>query len=297
MDELISICIPTYWGDKFLSGALDSILQQEHTNWEVIVVEDGTKDGTENIVKSFQKKTSQRVFYSRNSENLGLSATRNKAIQFSRGEFVALLDCDDLWTPGHLAGLLRRWKETNADLVFSWVVVQQDQPINNSSIKRPINADPTKWPTELYGYPGNFIQPSAVLMRKESFTPIGFFDESLRYCEDLELWLRGIHAKLQFVCNPTPTCIYRLHQTNMSHNKQLMRQHRILVFERYLQSPLIPYFPKMLKFCREVIKYAKEVNPENQQTAKQFIKTGLKHFPYRIDLALWYGRLSSSFPD
>ena len=99
---LISICIPAYKADRYLATTLASVGNQTYPNWELIVVEDGSRDRAEEIVTAFSATVSQSVRFLRHEKNRGLPATRNTGIEAALGNWVALLDSDDLWKPEHL---------------------------------------------------------------------------------------------------------------------------------------------------------------------------------------------------
>src|SRR5262245_29166396 len=100
---VVSIVIPAYKADHYLPDALQSVRNQTFKDWELIVVEDGTRDNTEKLVRDFAETVlPRRVTYLRHDKNQGLPATRNAAIQAAKGEFIALLDHDDIWNDNHL---------------------------------------------------------------------------------------------------------------------------------------------------------------------------------------------------
>ena len=114
---LVSVVVPAYRADRFLHGALDSVRRQRYSAWELIVVEDGSEGATQSLVEALaQEFPERRVVYLRHEQNRGLGATRNTAIQAAQGEFVALLDADDLWLETHLAAAVEALNETSADV-------------------------------------------------------------------------------------------------------------------------------------------------------------------------------------
>ena len=96
LNSKISIVIPTYNRVDFLPKAIQSVLNQTYRNWEMIIVDDGSTDNTEEIVKGYKES---RIQYIVHKYNLGLSAARNTGIKKSRGEYIAFLDSDDEWFP------------------------------------------------------------------------------------------------------------------------------------------------------------------------------------------------------
>ena len=100
-NELISVIIPSYNSGKFLGEAIESVVNQTYKNIEIIVINDGSTDNTEEIAKKWQKRD-ERVRYLKHKENKGPSAARNTGIKNSRGEYIAFLDDDDEWLPEKL---------------------------------------------------------------------------------------------------------------------------------------------------------------------------------------------------
>src|SRR5687768_15411869 len=98
----VSICIPAFKADRYLEATLESVRAQTFKEWELILVEDGSRDRTEAIVQDFARRVSQPVRFFRHDTNKGLSATRNTGFSHSSAELLALLDADDLWRPDHL---------------------------------------------------------------------------------------------------------------------------------------------------------------------------------------------------
>lgn len=99
MKELVSIIMPTYNCGRFIKESIDSVLAQTYSNWELLIVDDCSKDGTETIVNSFED---QRIQYMRNEHNMGAAVTRNRALRAAKGKYVAFLDSDDIWKPTKL---------------------------------------------------------------------------------------------------------------------------------------------------------------------------------------------------
>ncbi len=105
---MVSVIIPVYNGEKFIQDAIESVLAQTYKDYEIIVVNDGSTDNTEEVLKPYIDKRLIRYFY---QENKGVSAARNKGIREARGEYIAFLDADDVWVDVHL--------QNSVDALFS----------------------------------------------------------------------------------------------------------------------------------------------------------------------------------
>lgn len=184
---LVSVVIPTYNAAKFLPQAVGSALNQTYRNIEVIVVDDGSTDGTEDlpILKD------QRVHYFKIPHSGGPATPRNVGIERAKGELIAFLDADDIWLPKKIEGQVNLIERKKVDLVYcdGQVANERDRPVRDyyhEEIPTP-QGDVFR---ELYAT--NFIPTSSVLVRKGCFAKIGVFDTRARFVgvEDYELWLR-----------------------------------------------------------------------------------------------------------
>ena len=97
-EPLVSIITPLYNSEKFISETIESVLAQTYTNWEMLIVNDCSKDNGAKIVEEYVKKD-KRIKLFNNEKNLGGAGTRNRAIKEARGKYIAFLDSDDLWMP------------------------------------------------------------------------------------------------------------------------------------------------------------------------------------------------------
>jgi cellulose synthase/poly-beta-1,6-N-acetylglucosamine synthase-like glycosyltransferase len=205
---LVSIVIPTYQGERLIGETLASISKQSYRRWEVIVVEDGSNNRTEAVVKSFARRHPwHRVHYSQNEQNRGPSYTRNAAFAKVRGEMVALLDSDDRWLPDHLSVSVEALQTSGKDVVYSTVLMIEDQTELLLGLWGPQAGELVNFPQSLFGR--NFITPSATVLRRQVLADIGLWDTNLRYCEDLDFWLRCLASGKTFQYVGGCHCLYR----------------------------------------------------------------------------------------
>ncbi len=179
---LVSVILPTYNREWSLKTAIDSVLFQDYSNIELIVVDDGSQDNTQELLKVYKEKI--KVLY---QENAGVSAARNLGIKKSQGEFIALLDSDDAWDKRKISCQVEFFMENPDALICQ----TQEIWIRNS---RRVN------PKQKHKKPSGMIfdqslhlclvSPSAVMMQREIFSLKGYFNEKLTVCEDYDLWLR-----------------------------------------------------------------------------------------------------------
>ncbi len=228
MRPAVSIIIPCYNQAHYLSDALYGILGQTFTDWEALIVNDGSTDNTAEIVSQF---TDPRIRYIY-QENRGLGGARNTGIRAAQSEVIALLDSDDLWGPEYLEEMLDRLnRHPEAAAVYCGFeyINSQGQPVGRPSVK---TVRPEAFHQALI-YEGNWLVPSCVIFREQLADEVGFFDESLLGVEDTDLWVRLSECHV-FVGLPKVLARYRLHDTNMSKDPQhMVTGHRRLVEKRY----------------------------------------------------------------
>ncbi len=179
---LVSVVIPTYNRCNRLAGAIDSVLQQTYAPLELIVVDDGSTDGTTDMLKGHGDGI--RVI---RQENRGVSGARNTGVRAAKGGLIALLDSDDRWLPGKLEHQVAYFQSSPQAMIC------QTEEIWIRGGKR---VNPKKRHRKFSGMifektlPLCLVSPSAVMMRASLFKEVGLFDEDLPACEDYDLWLR-----------------------------------------------------------------------------------------------------------
>ena len=178
----VSVIIPTYNRSWCLSEAIDSVLSQTYHNTELIVVDDGSTDGTPALLARY----GNRLRCLRQT-NRGVSAARNHGIQAADGVLIAFLDSDDTWQPDKLARQVDFFDRQPAAKICQ---------TEETWIRRGVRVNPKRRHRKPSGWIFEaslalcLVSPSAVMMRRELLEEMGGFDESLPACEDYDLWLR-----------------------------------------------------------------------------------------------------------
>ncbi|HGY12515.1 MAG TPA: glycosyltransferase [Desulfobacterales bacterium] len=179
---LVSVILPTYNRAWALKTAIDSVLFQNYPNIELIVIDDGSRDNTEELLKGYENQI--RVL---TQENAGVSAARNRGIEKSRGEFIALLDSDDSWDKRKISCQMEFFMANPEALIC------QTQEVWIRNHKRVNPKIKHKKPSGMiFEQSLNLclVSPSAVMMKREIFELKGYFNEKFLVCEDYDLWLR-----------------------------------------------------------------------------------------------------------
>jgi len=236
---LVSICIPAYRAEKYLPQALESVRKQTFQDWELMVTEDGSKDGAEALVNAFAQSVSQPVRYQRHEQNQGLPATRNTGISASSGALIALLDADDCWEAHHLETTVGKLLETGGDLAHSGSILFDSDTGREMETRAPGAESIARFPISLFE--GQYvIQPSSVVLRKSLWERAGGFDPTFRYVEDREMWLRCARAGGRFVFTGANTCLYRKHGEALSTHSAEMAIACARAFEKQIDWDAIP---------------------------------------------------------
>ncbi|MFP3870359.1 MAG: glycosyltransferase family 2 protein [Syntrophobacteria bacterium] len=178
----ISVVIPTYNRAAMLVEAVQSVLAQETTDFELIVVDDGSTDETERKLARF----GPHLRYIR-QEHAGVSAARNRGLEFCRASLVAFLDSDDLWLPGKLRIQQKYFAEHPEVYICQTEEIwwRNGRRVNPKKRHRKPSGDIFRRSLDLC-----LVSPSAVMVRRELFERVGYFDEGLPIAEDYDFWLR-----------------------------------------------------------------------------------------------------------
>jgi glycosyltransferase involved in cell wall biosynthesis len=208
MAPAVSIIIPTFNREKFVFAAIRSVLDQSFSDFEVLVIDDGSTDRTADIVRSFNSDKVRYVYQA----NHGRSNARNHALRLARGHYIAFLDSDDLYMPGKL-GLQVEYLDAHPDvgMVYTSALCIDD---SGSPISYSYDAKVSGWIYEDIAFfrPVTITLPT-VMARREVFDKVGGFDEKMERFEDTDMW-RRIAKCFVIGAIPTPTCLLRTHEGN-----------------------------------------------------------------------------------
>jgi glycosyltransferase involved in cell wall biosynthesis len=212
----ISVITPTYNRAHLLGRAVQSVLGQTFRDFELIVVDDGSTDNTQEVVANMGD---ERLRYIRHERNRGASAARNTGIRAARGAYIAFQDSDDEWMPDKLEKQIRAFENASSALgvVYTgfWRIEGDKRTYIPSSQIEPKDGN-----VHSVLLKTNFIAPPEVLIKRECFEKAGMFDEELHMLEDWELWIR-LSKYYQFKCLNEP--LVRSYYTSGSVNAQRYR--------------------------------------------------------------------------
>ncbi len=269
----ISVIIPTYNRKKTLARAIQSVINQSLSPFEILIIDDGSNDGTEEWVK----ENFQNIKYIYQN-NHGVSSARNIGIENAYGDWVAFLDSDDEWLPNKLYEQVKAI-DSNPEMKFFHT--------NEIWIRNGVRVNQMKKHKKYGGYIFEKcldicrVSPSSVLIQKEVFDNIGIFDESLRVCEDYDLWLR-ITSKYPVVFLDKPL-IYKYggHADQLSKVNDGIESYRIQSLEKIIKSGFLSDEQKVKAVNALVNKmkiYSKGLEKRKKLDALRDIKKNIQYW-------------------
>ncbi len=228
----VSVIIPTYNRLSMLREAVQSVLHQDFEDFELIIVDDGSTDGTSEVMKA----CGGRVKVIEHSQNRGVSAARNRGILQAKGKYIAFLDSDDLWVKGKL-----RIQVAFLDENPHYPLCYTDE----IWIRKGKRVNPMKKHSKYSGWifekclPLCIISPSSAMMRKNLFSKVGLFDEALPVCEDYDFWLRVSVRFPIFFINKKLIIKRGGHPDQLSNRSWGNDRYRVMALEKLLSEPFL----------------------------------------------------------
>lgn len=219
MDPLVSVVIPVFNGESFLREAVESVLAQKYSPVEIIIVDDGSTDGTEAVARSLP----ETVRYLHQS-NQGPAAARNRGIEHAQGSLIAFADADDLWPEGklelQLPYLLR-------DPAIEIVMGRIQQVRLSKTVDGETQA-------QEFAEPAFSVNLGSAVIRKSVFERVGLFDETMRYSEDVDWFMRAREGGAAIITIDAVTLLYRQHEQNMTRGKSTSELNVLKALKRSL---------------------------------------------------------------
>lgn len=206
-EPLVSVLLPVFNAEKYISEAIESIQNQSFRDFELLIINDGSTDGTLEILQQHKKADDRIVIISR--ANKGLVDTLNEGVDIARGQWIARMDADDIALPNRFALQLSMLAQTGADICGGWI--QCFGASDTRIIKHPISDEAIK--TALY-FGSAFAHPT-VMMRTDKIKQLRY-DKLWEKCEDYDLWQRAVSAGWKMANVPEVVLRYRQHENQIS---------------------------------------------------------------------------------
>ncbi|QEM11413.1 glycosyltransferase family 2 protein [Mucilaginibacter rubeus] len=256
-DQLVSVIMPAYNAEKYIAASIESVIQQTYTNWELLIVDDGSTDQTAAIIKRYISADKRVKYFFQ--ENGRQGKAKNLAIANSSGVFLAFLDADDLWLKEKLEVSIHEINTRDYSLVFTDCYIFEGELPEDFSTLKTMGVQSAVYegrPALLTFLNYNQIPNLTVLAKKELFLNTGGFIDKV-VAEDYEMWLRLLKNGAVFKALPLQLSLYRVHSES------------ITARDRHATLELI-----------EIIKTFGKENPDYWQDVQTIIREKLKHWLY-----------------
>lgn len=296
----VSVIIPTFNRVNFLEETLNSVLVQTLTNWECIVVDDGSTDGTNKLMEVYLKRDSRFKYLQRPIERTkGASSCRNIGLEYSEGEFIQFLDSDDILSPNKLQEQVHALdkNEFNSIATCKWGYFRTSGKPLHAKEYRPtyINTDNPLKLFEVYGKHSTFFPPHVFLVRKVIVNESGYWNEDLTNNDDGEFFARVLLSCSSIVFVPAAEAYYRIGSGNnlSSLSNEVKVRSLILSFE-LINAAIIAKFGINNHLYLRQVKYGifekiKDTYPHIVLEKSIFFKTKFSRIEY------YYTKLLSKF--
>ena len=229
----ITIVVPVYNGAFYIRDALKSILNQTHPATEIIVIDDGSTDNTREIVRDFGTSV---VYFFQN--NAGAPSARNRGIQAASGEWIGFLDADDTYGEQKLEIQISRFRDQPS---LEVVMGSREHFMNRAGEGEP----PKHERLELEDHVP--LQLGCGLFRRTAFERVGFFDESLKYCDDYDWFNRAREMSIKLLLHDDVVLHQRVHSTNMTRHRDIANRYQLMAFKKSIdRRRLNPKIPRSL---------------------------------------------------
>jgi len=282
----VSICIPTYNRKNYLKETLESVFAQTYKDYEVVIVDDGSTDSTDQMIK--QSNCSIRYFW---QENQGEPVARNKLIDLAEGEYITFIDSDDLLLPYAVEELMNLVEYNGSDVVAYSSYIGIDE--KSTEVKRK----PHKLPSghiaaDLFEY--IYVHSCGTICRKKLLEEAGGFDVSLPVCSPYALWLK-LSLKYDFIPAERPTFKRRRHSGNLSAYSFANRKIELNVLEHAYQNGFSENIKEVITPARALKRLAQEgyraarcaIREGQQEAACQLLKQSYQRYPNVKTLFWW----------
>ena len=228
----VSVVIPTHNRANYIAHAVESVLDQTFRDYEIIVINDGSTDNTQEVLKKFEDKI--KLLH---QENKGIAQTRNRAIQESTGEYIAFLDSDDYWMPEKLDQQVRILDtHPKVGIVYSRMPIVDKQ--GNKIGMKPAGPSGRNF-RELLEIWGD-LPTSTVMVRRSCFEKAGLFDTALHTMEDIDMWIRIARFYDIYEIENKVLAFYRRHDHQVTNDKTKVYGGLVRIYKKIYDYPEAP---------------------------------------------------------
>jgi glycosyltransferase involved in cell wall biosynthesis len=279
----VSVIIPTYNRAQWIGASIQSVLDQTYTDYEIIVVDDGSTDDTAEVIRAFTDRV--RYFY---QENGGSAAARNRGLQEARGEYIAFLDSDDLFLPEKLHKQVEYLQHNpHIGMVYS-AYTNIDHNHNELGII------PAQYTGHIYRqmlFHCN-IQTSSVMIRRQVIETVGLFDIALPMAQDVDYWIR-VARHFEIGAITEPLAYVRLHPDNKPRDPEKILNYFLYIAEKNLADDTGPIFHRRVYasiYYRGGQRFMSQ-EPPIFSRARDCLRRGLGYWPFTPSALLLAARI------
>ena len=286
-----SALIAAYRAGHYIRKALESVRGQTHADWEIVVVEDGSHDVTEALVRQFAASVSQSVRYENLGENRGVAAARSRLLELATGEAAAFIDADDWWTPVHLTRAQEAF-DGGADLVVARIQeydLDANKPLGTYTPSHELFGNPVR--TLFVASP--IRTSSCVALRLSVTRRVGGFDAALRIGEDRDYWLRCALAAARFADNGEITCFYAKHAASTMARTLNWAQQEVAFDEKYQTLAELPLSLRRHTLAHHLTNYGRMVRATDPRASREALARAFRLAPSVKTLAQWLRSLTT----
>ena len=230
-DILISVVMPCYNSMEYLENTLKHIYEQTVLPYEIIIVDDGSSDGTQAFLRHEQEKFPLGFIKVFEQKNCGPGAARNVGIKNASGTWIAFLDSDDIWREQRIQRAIETIKQNTDAIMISSDICEKYE--NGSERELKLHERISKEESIFVQlYKGNFISTSSVCAKKDVIERVGLFNEELRSAQDYDLWLR-LSREGSLIVIPEIFEEYSIHSGSISQNSRLRYECLLKIYKKY----------------------------------------------------------------
>ena len=279
----ISIIIPTYNSEKTIEETIASIQWQSFTDYEIIVVDDGSQDRTIEVIKNLAEPRLKLFAY----QNGGVATARNRGISHAAGEFISFLDADDLWTPDKLKSQIEALKRSpKAKVAYSWtnfISAQGKFLFSGPRFFFQGNVYPQLLQTNF------LLNASNILIHRDVLEKVAGFNPQLAYTADWDFYLR-LAENFKFVAVPKFQNLYRQSANSMSSNIEPLKEESLALLDRIYQTAPTKLkiksgksYSNLYLYCADLYRKKIDVNDRKSlDCAKQNLKMSIFFYPLSL---------------
>ena len=274
-EPLVSVLVASFNHERFIEQALDSVLSQSHRNLELIIVDDGSTDGSVALIQRWIERTGQPTVFTINEENQGICAVLNQLFAQSLGQFCIYLDSDDWMEPNRIRHHVKHFESLDPDVVLVFgdaeLRYEDGQPMGQTFLRRVLGDEEIPQDDAVFDrlLVSNFIPSATVTVRRSAIIDAGGYDESLSY-DDYDMWLRLSHRSRFSYCEGI-VANYRVVPSSMSHSvtwKPSIARSSITIFERWASVEEVRMVPSRRLAVADHLRWlARKIAPFDARSA------------------------------